>query len=233
MPAHVAIIMDGNGRWALSRGLKRSDGHREGVKRVQEIVECSIRLGVKHLTIYTFSNENWSRPVSEIDALFSLLAQNLLKQIGKMKKNGVRLHAIGNVKKMPLLIQQRLKAAMKETATNNVLHLTIAISYSSKWEITQAVKQIAQKVAQGKLSPKDIDDETIRTHITTAHSPDPDLLIRTGGEHRVSNFLLYQIAYAELFFTDTCWPEFSELEYTKIIESFKSRTRTFGSVHIS
>ena len=220
IPQHIAIIMDGNGRWANERGKERSYGHQAGVEAVRRITSECTRLGVKFLTLYTFSTENWNRPADEISALMGLVLTSLEDEI--FMKNNVRFRVIGDVKRLPAEVQQKLRETEEHTAKNDAMTMVVALSYSSRWEITEAVRQI---VAEGT---QDITEDTISRHLTTNFMPDPDLLIRTGGELRISNYLLWQIAYSELYFCDTYWPDFNETELHKAIASFQSRQRRFG-----
>lgn len=226
IPEHIAIIMDGNGRWAKAQGLPRTAGHQQGVEIVKKITEEATRLGVKYLTLYTFSTENWNRPAAEVAALMGLILDHLEEEI--FMKNNVRFRVIGDQSRLPESVQKRLDECMERTAQNDKMTMVIALSYSSRWEITQAVKNIAQKVQEGKLSAGDISEEVICKHLNTNFMPDPDLLIRTGGELRISNYLLWQCAYTELYFCDTFWPDFDEEELCKAIVDYQSRERRFG-----
>jgi len=220
IPQHIAIIMDGNGRWANERGKERSYGHQAGVEAVRRITtECS-NLGVKYLTLYTFSTENWGRPADEVAALMGLVLTSLEDEI--FMKNNVRFRVIGDIKRLPAVVQQKLHETEEHTAKNDHMTMVIALSYSSRWEITEAVRQLVKEGAD------DITEETISQHLTTNFMPDPDLLIRTGGELRISNYLLWQIAYSELYFCDTYWPDFDEAALHKAIESYQSRQRRYG-----
>lgn len=223
IPRHIAIIMDGNGRWATERGKDRSYGHQAGVDTVRRITSECTRLGVKYLTLYTFSTENWNRPASEIHTLMALVLTNLEDEI--FMKNNVRFRVIGDVKRLPEEVQQKLHETEERTKKNDAMTMVVALSYSARWEITKAVKDI---VAEGKMKPEDINEDYISKHMETNFMPDPDLLIRTGGEYRISNFLLWQIAYTELYFCDTYWPDFSEDDLRKAIKSYQSRQRRFG-----
>ena len=240
IPQHIAIIMDGNGRWANERGKERSYGHQAGVEAVRRITSECTRLGVKYLTLYTFSTENWNRPADEISALMGLVLTSLEDEI--FMKNNVRFRVIGDLKRLPDDVQQKLRETEEHTAKNTAMTMVVALSYSSRWEITNAVKEIITEVYDMQELPKnilknwrtggiraeDITEETISKHLTTNFMPDPDLLIRTGGELRISNYLLWQIAYSELYFCDTYWPDFDEAELPKAIESYQSRQRRFG-----
>ncbi len=230
LPQHVAIIMDGNGRWAKERGLERAIGHQHGVISVQKVTEAATRIGIKYLTLYTFSTENWNRPQTEIDALMHLLVSSIEKETPTLHKNNIRLQTIGDTSRMPNEVKQRLDNCIEYTSKNTGLTLVLALSYSSQWEITEMVKQIAYQVKKGVLSIEDITDKTISQHLTTKDLPDPDLLIRTSGEVRISNFLLWQLAYTELYFTETRWPDFHEEEFYKAIYEFQQRERRFGKV---
>ena len=226
IPEHVAIIMDGNGRWATERGKDRSYGHQAGVEAVRRITSECTRLGVKYLTLYTFSTENWNRPADEISALMGLVLTSLEDEI--FMKNNVRFRVIGDIERLPEQVQRKLEATMERTAANSAMTMVVALSYSSRWEITDAVKKIAGEVAEGKLALEDIDEQMISSHLTTNFMPDPDLLIRTGGEVRISNYLLWQIAYSELYFCDTYWPDFDEVALRKAIACYQSKQRRFG-----
>ena len=226
IPAHIAIIMDGNGRWAKQRGHARTFGHQAGAETVHVIAEESARLGVKFLTLYTFSTENWNRPVDEVAALMSLLMDSIEEET--FMKNNISFRIIGDTDKLPEDVLNRLNRCIERTAANTGMCLTLALSYSSKWEITEAVKLIAKDVAEGKLKPQDITDKIIDSHLATNYMTDPDLLIRTGGEIRLSNYLLWQCAYSELYFCDTFWPDFKEAELRKAICDYQKRERRFG-----
>ncbi len=228
LPSHVAIIMDGNGRWAQARGLDRSEGHAEGVKTVRRITEAASRAGIDYLTLYTFSTENWNRPKAEVDALMHLIVIAIERETPDLIKNNVRLTMIGDASRMPEEARRRLERCIEETSHGTGLTLVLAISYSSRWEIVEACKQLAGKVAAGELKAEEIDDALFGNHLSTAGMPDPDLLIRTGGDMRVSNFLLWQIAYSELFVTSTYWPDFSEADFLEAIQSYGGRQRRFG-----
>lgn len=226
IPEHIAIIMDGNGRWAKAQGLPRTAGHQQGVGIVKKITEEATRLGVKYLTLYTFSTENWNRPAAEVAALMGLILDHLEEEI--FMKNNVRFRVIGDQSRLPESVQKRLDECMERTAQNDKMTMVIALSYSSRWEITQAVKNIAQEIQEGKLSAGEVSEEVICKHLNTNFMPDPDLLIRTGGELRISNYLLWQCAYTELYFCDTFWPDFDEEEFCKAIVDYQSRERRFG-----
>ena len=226
IPQHIAIIMDGNGRWALEQGKPRSFGHQAGVDAVRRITSECTRLGVKFLTLYTFSTENWNRPMDEIASLMSLVLSSLEDEI--FMKNNVRFRVIGEMERLPKDVQQKLQETMDHTAGNTTMQMVVALSYSSRWEITRAAKMIAQEVNDGQLDIADIDESLISSRLTTNFMPDPELLIRTGAEVRISNYLLWQIAYSELYFCDTYWPDFMEEDLHKAIEVYQSRQRRFG-----
>lgn len=226
IPSHVAIIMDGNGRWAKQRGHERSYGHQAGAETVHIIAEEAARLGVKFLTLYTFSTENWNRPTDEVAALMSLLFDSIEEET--FMKNNIRFRVIGEIGKLPEHVQQRLEACIEHTAANTGMSLVLALSYSSRWELTEATRQIAILVQRGELAPEAIDSTLIARHLSTRFMPDPDLLIRTGGELRLSNYLLWQAAYSELYFCDTFWPDFREEEFHKAIYDYQRRERRFG-----
>ena len=226
IPAHVAIIMDGNGRWAKLRGHERSYGHQAGAETVHIIAEEAARLGVQFLTLYTFSTENWNRPSNEVAALMSLLFESIEEET--FMKNNIRFQIVGDIEKLPLNVQERLQQCIEHTSQNSGMTLVLALSYSSHWELTQATRKIAALVAQGKLAIEDIEADTISVHLATNFMPNPDLLIRTGGELRLSNYLLWQCAYSELYFCDTFWPDFREEEFCKAICDFQQRERRFG-----
>ena len=226
IPAHIAIIMDGNGRWAKQRGEARSFGHQAGAETVHVIAEEAARLGVKYLTLYTFSTENWKRPAEEVSALMHLLMDSIEEET--LMKNNIRFRIIGEMAKLPVHVAERLEQCIAHTSDNTGMTLVLALSYSSKWEITNAVKQIAEQVASHKLAINDITDQTIDKYLETRFMPEPDLLIRTGGELRLSNYLLWQCAYSELYFCDTFWPDFKEEEFCKAIYDYQQRERRFG-----
>lgn len=226
IPQHIAIIMDGNGRWATERGKPRSYGHQAGVETVRRITSECTRLGVKYLTLYTFSTENWNRPETEIAALMGLVLSSLEDEI--FMKNNVRFKVIGDIERLPAEVQRKLQETIDHTAGNTAMTMVVALSYSSRWEITKAMKDIAQKVLDGQLSVGDITEDSVSQSLTTASIPDPDLLIRTGGELRISNYLLWQIAYSELYFCDTFWPDFNEADLHKAIADYQHRQRRFG-----
>jgi undecaprenyl diphosphate synthase len=226
VPRHIAIIMDGNGRWAQARGKERVFGHKEGVERVRDIMTAAVNLGIDYLTLYTFSTENWNRPVEEVAALMSLLLANMEEEI--FMKNNARFRAIGNLKRLPEEVQKAIHQLEERTSVNTGTCMVLALSYSSKWEIADAMQQIAAKVKEGTLQVEDITEETINQHLTTQFMPDPELMIRTGGEERLSNFLLWQCAYSEFYFTPIFWPDFVEDELHKAIVDYQSRQRRFG-----
>ena len=226
IPSHVAIIMDGNGRWAKQKGQGRSMGHQAGAETVHVIAEEAARLGVKYLTLYTFSTENWNRPIDEVNALMALLMESIEEET--FMKNNISFRIIGDVKKLPADVLERLNQCIQRTSVNTGMCLTLALSYSSKWEITDAIQQIAQKVKEGSIAVEEITDKTLDEHLCTNYMPDPDLLIRTGGEIRISNYLLWQCAYSEFYFCDTFWPDFKEEEFCKAIFDYQQRERRFG-----
>ena len=226
IPSHIAIIMDGNGRWAKQKGHARSFGHQAGAETVHVIAEEAARLGVSYLTLYTFSTENWNRPADEVSALMALLMDSIEEEI--FMKNNISFRIIGDVEKLPAEVFNRLNQCIERTSKNTGMCLVLALSYSSKWEITNAVKKISAKVKEGELTIDDITDEEIEKHLCTEFMPAPDLLIRTGGEVRLSNYLLWQCAYSELYFCDTFWPDFKEEEFCKAIYDFQKRERRFG-----
>lgn len=228
VPAHVAIIMDGNGRWAQSRGLDRSEGHVAGVDTVRAITEEASAMGVKYLTLYTFSTENWNRPREEVDALMHLVVIAIERETADLIRNNVRLTMIGDFSRMPEFAYERLRRCVTDTSGCTGLTLVLAISYSSRWEITEAVRQIARDACAGRIDPDDISHDTVSEALSTHGMPDPDLLIRTGGDHRVSNFLLWQIAYSEIFVTPTYWPDFSREEFRQALDDYQHRERRYG-----
>jgi undecaprenyl diphosphate synthase len=228
LPAHVAVIMDGNGRWAKKRGFARTLGHEKGVDAVRNTVEAAAELGIGYLTLYAFSTENWNRPQYEIDALMKILVKSLRKEITTLMKNNIRLNAIGDLKMLPSGSLKELKKTIDETSANTGLLLTLALSYSSRWEIVETMRSIARKIESRELSPEDIDYKVINSYLSTHGIPDPELLIRTSGEFRISNFLLWQIAYAELYFTQTLWPDFDKTEFFRAILDYQQRERRFG-----
>jgi undecaprenyl diphosphate synthase len=228
LPRHIAIIMDGNGRWAKERGEDRLFGHFNGVESVRDIVEGCAELGIEYLTLYAFSTENWDRPRDEVSGLMELLIDTIRQEVPTLNKNNIRLHVIGNFEMLPASAKKELNDAVAETKNNSGLNLVMALSYSSRWELTEAVKKIAQDVNQNKLQPENITQETLQQYLSTAQFPDPELMIRTSGEFRISNFLLYQLAYSELYFTDTLWPDFRKENLYEAIIDYQQRERRFG-----
>jgi undecaprenyl diphosphate synthase len=228
LPKHVAIIMDGNGRWAKERGQDRVYGHHQGVISVREIVNASAEIGIQYLTLYAFSAENWNRPKVEVDALMELLVNTIRKEIDELNKNNVRLHIIGDFQSLPAICQKELNEATELTAGNKGLNLILALSYSSRHEIVNAARLLAGKVAGGELKAEDITDEVFHQHLYTAAFPDPELMIRTSGEYRISNYLLYQLAYAELYFTNVHWPDFRKNNLIEALLNYQQRERRFG-----
>lgn len=226
IPQHIAIIMDGNGRWATERNNPRSYGHQAGVETVRRITSECTRLGVKYLTLYTFSTENWNRPSDEIAALMGLVLTSLEDEI--FMKNNVRFQVIGDIKRLPVAVAEKLKETIEHTANNNAMTMVVALSYSARWELTEATKQIAIEVQKGEQKVEYIDENIINKHLCTNFMPDPDLLIRTGGEYRISNYLLWQLAYSELYFCDTYWPDFNEADLYTAIADYQKRQRRFG-----
>lgn len=230
LPRHVACIMDGNGRWAKARGKTRVVGHREGVRSVRDVTEACAQLGVEYLTLYTFSTENWSRPKAEVTALMELLVRTLRREAEKLHENGIRLHAIGDLDRLPKRGRRELDESLALTAGNDRMTLTLALSYGARWEITGAVRALAARAAAGDLDPASIDEAMVSDHLLTAGMPDPDLLVRTAGEMRVSNFLLWQIAYSEMVVTPTHWPDFRRSALYDAVRSYQDRDRRFGRV---
>lgn len=228
LPQHVAIIMDGNGRWAKSLGKDRSYGHMEGVVSVRQVTEAARELGIKYMTLYTFSTENWNRPESEVYGLMNLMLQAIEKETPDMIKFGIRLRIIGDIDRLPSDLRERLEWSVKSTANCDGITLILALSYSSRWEITRAVKDVARKVRDKELDLEDIDEKLLSSSLSTGEYPDPDLLIRTSGELRISNFLLWQLAYSELYFTDIQWPAFRKEAFYEAIYSYQMRERRFG-----
>ena len=228
LPQPVAIIMDGNGRWAKKRGLMRSFGHENGVTTVRQITEIASELGIGYLTLYTFSTENWNRPKDEVDALMNLIVVSIEQQTPDLIKNNVRLTTIGNMRRMPQFARERLEKCMDDTAHCTGLVLCLALSYSSRWEIVEACKKLAAQAAAGQIQAESIDDDMVSKAMATASMPDPDLLIRTAGDLRISNFLLWQIAYSELYFTPKFWPDFTKEDFCEAIVDYQSRERRFG-----
>ena len=228
MPQHVAIIMDGNGRWAKKQGLARMFGHKQGVEVVHNITEAAAELGLRYMTLYTFSTENWNRPKEEVDALMTLLVDTIAKETPTLMKNNVRLLTIGDLDRLPEAAHKKFLGCIEQTAANTGLSLVIALSYSSRWEITNAVRKAVEAAQKGTIRPEDVNEELVSDLMTTKNMPDPDLLIRTSGELRISNFLLWQLAYSELYFTDCLWPEFTVEEFYKAIVDYQHRERRFG-----
>ncbi len=228
LPEHVAIIMDGNGRWAKERGQLRVFGHKNGVKAVRDTVEGAVEIGVKYLTLYAFSTENWNRPKLEVSALMELLVNTINKETKTLMDNGVKLNAIGNLDQLPKKCYTRLQEAMQTTASNTNCTLTLALSYSARWEITEAARRLARQVQAGDIHPDDIDESVVAQQLATRGMPDPELMIRTSGEQRISNYLLWQLAYAELYFTDKMWPEFRRNDLFEALATYQNRERRFG-----
>ena len=230
LPQHVAVIMDGNGRWAKEHGKPRIFGHRNGVKSVREVSEAAAEIGIPYLTLYAFSTENWNRPRLEVNALMEMLVHTIQAEMETMNKNNIRLSAIGDIDQLPNATKRALKNGIANTTKNTRMTLTLALNYSSRWEITEAMKKVAELAATGQLDPKDLDQTKISSLLSTHQMPDPELLIRTSGEHRISNFLLWQIAYTELYFSDVYWPDFDKEEFYKAILSYQQRERRFGKI---
>ena len=230
IPVHIAIIMDGNGRWARKRGLPRAAGHKRGVDTVREITEACAQIGVKYLTLYTFSTENWNRPKDEVSTLMRLLLRSVKDRCSELMENDIKLTTIGDVKSLPFEVQKELNEAKEKTKNNKRMNLNLALSYSGRWEMLEAIKKISNDVARGELQEKDINEKCISSYLTTKNIPDPDLLIRTSGEFRVSNFLLWQIAYTEFYISDLYWPEFKRKHLYEAIKNYQSRERRFGKV---
>lgn len=230
LPQHVAIIMDGNGRWAKARGKPRIFGHRQGAKTVRRITEICAELGIPYLTLYAFSTENWRRPREEVQTLMRLLIEAIQEEIDELDQNDIRLNAIGDIDGLPPATRQALIEGMRRTRDNSRLFLTLALNYSGRWDIVQAAKAIAKKVGDGLVAPNAIDEAYFSKHLSTADMPDPEILIRTSGEYRVSNFLLWQIAYAELFFVPVYWPEFDKSHFIQVLRDFQKRERRFGMI---
>jgi len=228
LPRHIAIIMDGNGRWAQEKGQDRLYGHFHGVESVRNIVEGCAELGIEYLTLYAFSTENWDRPLTEVTGLMELLVETIRNEVPTLNKNNIRLHVIGDMSMLPEYAQKALEEALALTSHNTGLNLVMALSYSSRWELVNAVKKIAQDVRAGKIDPNTINQDTLQKYLVTSELPDPELMIRTSGEYRISNFLLYQLAYAELYFTSTRWPDFRKEHLYEAILDFQKRERRFG-----
>lgn len=230
IPKHVAIIMDGNGRWAEQHGNARIFGHEQGVESVRSTVEGAGEIGIEHLTLYAFSTENWERPKAEVDALMALLVQAIETETDSLMKNNVRLSTIGDIDSMPTEVKEKLSGCIRRLQNNTGLNLILALSYSSKWEIINAVKNLIDDINNKNIKTEDIDNELFENYLTTANIPDPELLIRTSGEYRISNFLLWQIAYAELYFTDKLWPDFRKTDLFEAIINYQNRERRFGKI---
>src|SRR5262245_56992073 len=230
LPRHVAVIMDGNGRWAQQRGLPRLHGHRIGKDSVRAVVETSRRLGIRFLSLYAFSTENWERPPREVDGLMNLLRRYLASELGKMMKNHIRLLAIGSLRRLPPAVREALRATIAATRRNTGMTVVLAVSYGAREEIARAARTLARRVRRGELEPNDITADTLARHLSTRNLPDPDLLIRTGGEMRGSNFFLWQLAYTEIFVTEALWPDFREREYLQALAAYQQRQRRFGRI---
>jgi undecaprenyl diphosphate synthase len=230
LPKHIAIIMDGNGRWAKERGQDRIYGHHEGVLSVREVVNVAGEIGIQYLTLYAFSTENWNRPKEEVDALMELLVATIRKEVEELNNKNVRLHVIGDFAALPDICQKEMQEAIDITANNTGLNLILALSYSAKWEIINAIKNISQKAKDGQINIEDINDDFFHQHLCTHQFPDPELMIRTSGETRISNFLLYQLAYSELYFTSTHWPDFRREQFLQAIADYQQRERRFGMI---
>jgi len=228
IPNHVAIIMDGNGRWAQERGEHRIVGHQNGVTAVRQAVECAAEVGIKYLTLYAFSTENWSRPQEEVSGLMSLFVDAMEAEVPSLMKNNIRLRAIGDLKSLPEDVQTKLNHSLEQTESNTGVNLVLALSYSSRWELIDAMTSIAEKVEQGILKSTDINENTISSHLTTNDIPDPELLFRTSGESRLSNFLLWQVAYSELLFVPEYWPDFTKEKFCEALFEYQGRERRFG-----
>jgi len=228
LPVHVAIIMDGNGRWARQRGHERNFGHEQGVKAVRDVIECGAELGLKYLTLYTFSTENWNRPDEEVSALMSIMVQSLNNETDTLIKNNVRLMAIGDLERLSSDVRGRLNETIELTSSANGISLIVALSYSSRWEILEAARKLALDVTNGDIVPSQINETAFEKYLTTAGIPHPELMIRTGGELRISNFLLWQLAYTELYFTELLWPDFGKEDFYKAIIDYQKRERRFG-----
>ncbi|MBG1242509.1 isoprenyl transferase [Nostoc sp. NZL] len=233
IPQHIAVIMDGNGRWANSRGLPRIAGHRQGAKTLKELLRCCKDWGVKALTAYAFSTENWQRPVEEVNFLMLLFERLLHRELAQMHREGVRISFIGDLSALPKSLQTEMERSMTETLNNQAIHFTVAVNYGSRNEITRVCRQVAQLVQQGELSPQEVNESLVEQHLYTADTPEPDLLIRTSGEMRLSNFLLWQMAYTEMYFTDILWPDFNREAFYQALLSYQSRDRRFGQVKAS
>ncbi|MEJ7560524.1 MAG: isoprenyl transferase [Pedobacter sp.] len=230
LPEHIAIIMDGNGRWAKNQGKIRHFGHESGVLSIKDIVEGCANIGIKYVTVYAFSTENWNRPVEEVNALMELMISTINQETPTLTKNNIRLNAIGDIASLPQKCIDDLKSAMDKTAGNTRCTLTLALSYSAKWEILNAAKKLAAQIQEGKLTVDNINEENFAAQLTTINMPDPELMIRTSGEHRISNFLLWQMAYTEFYFTDTLWPDFRQEDLFEAIVAYQKRERRFGKI---
>jgi len=228
LPVHVAIIMDGNGRWARQRGMERNFGHEQGVNAVRQVIECAAELGLKYLTLYTFSTENWNRPDNEISALMRIMVQSLNNETDTLLKNNVRLTAIGDLDRLADDVRMRLNETIKLTSSAKGLTLVVALSYSSRWEIVEAARKLSEDVTNGIIDPSQISEEEFERYLTTSGIPDPELMIRTSGELRISNFLLWQLAYAELYFSELLWPDFGKEDFYRAIIDYQKRERRFG-----
>jgi undecaprenyl diphosphate synthase len=228
LPRHIAIIMDGNGRWAKKQGMARMFGHRQGVETVHNITVAATELGIEYLTLYTFSTENWNRPKEEVDALMTLLVDTIAKETPTLMNNNVRLQTIGDINRLPDGARKKFLSCIEQTSRNTGLTMVLALSYSARWEITNAMQEAVRQAMNGTLRPEDVNEPFVSSLMTTGAMPDPDLLIRTSGEYRISNFLLWQLAYSELYFTDCLWPEFTEEEFYKAIVDYQKRERRFG-----
>ncbi len=230
LPRHIAIIMDGNGRWAKKQGLARMFGHKQGVETVHNITVAATKMGIEYLTLYTFSTENWNRPKEEVDALMILLVDTIAKETPTLMENNVRLQTIGDIDRLPETARNKFLQCIEQTSKNTGLTMVLALSYSARWEITRAMQVAVQRAKEQGLRIEDINEQFVSSCMTTAEMPDPDLLIRTSGEYRISNFLLWQLAYSELYFTDCLWPEFTEEEFYKAIIDYQKRERRFGKI---
>ena len=228
LPRHIAIIMDGNGRWAKKQGMARMFGHKQGVETVHNITVAATKLGIEYLTLYTFSTENWNRPKEEVDALMTLLVDTLAKETPSLMSNNVRLETIGDINRLPEGTRQKFLGCIEQTSRNTGLTMVLALSYSARWEITEAMREAVRRAQNGALRAEEVNEQLVSSLMTTANIPDPDLLIRTSGEYRISNFLLWQLAYSELYFSDCLWPEFTEEEFYKAIVDYQKRERRFG-----
>ena len=230
LPKHIAVIMDGNGRWAKAHGKPRIFGHKNGVKSVREVSEAAAEIGIKYLTLYAFSTENWSRPALEISALMGLLVETIRNEVSTLNENNIKLKSIGDISKLPAKSYKALLEGIEKTKHNTGLTLILALNYSSRWEITIAMKRLAHEVKEGRLDPEEINEHLISANLNTSEYPDPELLIRTSGEQRISNYLLWQIAYSELYFTDVYWPDFKKSHFYEAIINFQNRERRFGKI---